>query len=63
MGEKQDNIAITEVNSLISSNKIVLNKFQMQYNKEINNIEKTNDNAVLTKLNLMQFCKITIYFR
>ena len=63
MGEKQDNIAITEVNSLISSNKIVLNKFQKQYNKEINYIEKTNDNAVLTKLNLMQFCKITIYFR
>jgi hypothetical protein len=46
----------TEVDSLFSSNKIVYQKFQEQFKKEIVSIDKNTENSPLTHLNLMQIC-------
>jgi len=43
--------------SLATSNKMILNKFIIQYNQEINNLEKTNENANL-KISLFQLINL-----
>lgn len=45
-----------EVDSLFSSNKIVFQKFEDQFKKEIGSIDKNTENTPLTHLNLMQIC-------
>jgi len=43
--------------SLATSNKMILNKFIIQYNQEINNLEKTNENANL-RISLIQLISL-----
>ena len=59
LSEKADQFEKPETDSLYSSNKLVLQRFENQYNNEITNLEKNNgeNSAQITKLNLMQFCK------
>ena len=56
LGEKSEKLEFTEVDSLYTSNKIVLSKFDKQYNNEISLLEKNSENAPILKLNLVQFC-------
>lgn len=57
MGEKFEKMEMGEVDSLVSSNKLVLKKFKQQYYGEVSNLDKGSEGAQTNKLNLMQFCK------
>lgn len=60
LAKKHEIIENTEMDCLIYSNRLILAKFHQQYHQEVTYLDKNSENGPITKLSLMQFCKIII---